>query len=97
MLHAISEKTREEIGVQCEMEKRRPFTMNEHYFMQSNSGKYTQLINLRRSKNSSRHFKYNGESTLAITARSRRGQSQIPWATGIVERTCPSWFQSQII
>src|SRR5437667_10560839 len=50
MLHAISEKTREEIGVHCEMEKRRPFTMNEHYFMQSNSGKYTQLINLRRSK-----------------------------------------------
>ena len=52
MLNAISKETRHEIRVQCEMEKRRPFTLNEHYFIQCKANKYTQLINLCRKAQS---------------------------------------------
>ena len=48
MLDEVSRITRKEIKVQCTMEKRRPFTMNEHYFIQSKSDKYSSLLNLRR-------------------------------------------------
>jgi len=54
MLDEVSSKTRDEIKIQCVMEKRRPFTMNEHYFIQSKSDKFTSLVNRRRAPPSAR-------------------------------------------
>ena len=47
MLDRVSEITRNELHVQCEMEERRPFTLNEHYFIRSKEENYTKLVALR--------------------------------------------------
>jgi hypothetical protein len=66
MLDAVSHKTREEIQIQCEMEKRRPLTMNEHYFVRCKGDKYTKLVNLRRPLRTSRTESHSVSSNVPI-------------------------------